>query len=122
MNYSIGHEAFAENLNRHIGINTQDVLDNPEKYLGPNYKEVLNWWFYWGSLSEQQKSVYNGRLIKIEKEAWRKAIALYKNLASEVIDHRFVDHLWGCSLEIIAAHLYIERGIQFTFLPVFFEL
>jgi hypothetical protein len=45
MNYSERHKRFASNLNDYYNINQQDILDHPENYLGPNYKEVLNYWF-----------------------------------------------------------------------------
>jgi hypothetical protein len=51
MNYSIHHKIFACDLKNHCRINEQDALDNPANYLGPNYKEVLNLWFYCDSLS-----------------------------------------------------------------------
>jgi len=46
MNYSRSHKAVAKYLNYSYDINDQDVLDYPEEYLGPNYKELLNYWFY----------------------------------------------------------------------------
>jgi hypothetical protein len=61
MNYSERHKGFANSLTLYYSINKQDVLDYPEKYLGPNYKEVLNWWFYCDSLSHEQLVVYWSR-------------------------------------------------------------
>jgi hypothetical protein len=122
MNYSYYHKAFTNRLNYHYDINKQDVLDHPENYLGPNYKELLNFWFYWDSLSDEKKNVFNGRLLEIEDEAWRKARALAKKLAKEVIDPRFVDFYNVLDCEIIAAHLYLERNIPFTILPLLFDL
>jgi hypothetical protein len=123
MNYSKFHKSFANNLNYYNNINKQDVLDYPEHYLGPNYKEVLNWWFYWGSLSEEQREVYLARYFNLDRKTRIKAHDLSKKLASEVIDPRFIDDLYYEELrEIVAAHLYIERNIPFTFLPLIFDL
>jgi hypothetical protein len=115
MNYPKYHRGFAWKLNFHHNINEQDVLKYPEKYLGPNYKEVLNYLFYWDSLRDEQCDVYVNCLDELDSQ-------MAKKLASEVIDPRFVHYLEYEVLEIIAAHLYLERNIPFTFLPLIFDL
>ena len=121
MNYSSRHKSFANWLNFRHNINEQDVLDNLEDYLGPNYKEVLNFWFYWDSLSIEQKGVYWGRWWELDSETIHKARKTAEELAREVIEPRFVDYLYVRELELIAAHLYFERGIPFTFLTLIFD-
>ena len=116
------HNLFAFSLNRNHNINKQDVLEHPEKYLGPNYKEVLNFWFYDESLSIEQGEVYWDRRDKLGRETRVKAYDLSTILASEVIDARIVVWLNYEVREIVAAHLYIERNIPFTFLPLNFDL
>jgi hypothetical protein len=120
---------FASNLNYFHNINKQDVLDHPEKYLGPNYKEVLNFWFYRESLSVKQWKVYWDkwkvywdRLYSLDIETRTKANSTAIELAKEVIDSRFVDYIEALELELIASHLFIERGIPFIFLPLIFDL
>ena len=125
MNYSFLHKHYAACLNYVHNINEQNVLDHPENYLGPNYKEVLNFWFYWESLSDEQKSVYWERWWTLDHETWKKARKTAVELAKEVIDPRFVRKFcgsFGVEPELIAAHLYIERNIPFTFLPLIFDL
>ncbi len=122
MNYSKRHKIFAYDLNVYHNINKQDVLENPEKYLGPNYKEVLNFWFYWDSLSYEQNSVISQRCHNINSQTFSKALKIAKELALEVIDPRFVKDLYFEELELVAAHLYLERNIPFTFLPLIFDL
>jgi hypothetical protein len=122
MNYSYYHKAFANSLNYLHNINTQDVLEHPENYLGPNYKEVLNFWFYKDSLSEEQCNVYSKRYWALDSQTYTEARELAKKLAVEVIDSRFVEHFWEEECEIIAAHLYLERDTSFTFIPLIFDL
>jgi hypothetical protein len=122
MNYSERHKRFVSNLNCYHNINQQDVLDHPENYLGPNYKELLNYWFYRDSLSSEQWNVYWDRVYSLDIETRTKADSTAEELAEEVIDPRFVEYLYTKELELISSHLYIERGIPFTFLPLIFDL
>jgi hypothetical protein len=122
MNYSERHKRFASQLNRYHNINQQDVLDHPENYLGPNYKEVLNYWFYRDSLSSEQIDVYWDRVYSLDNETKIKVSSTAIELAEEVIDPRFVNYISVEILELIASHLYMGRGIPFTFLPLIFDL
>ncbi len=110
MKISSFHKHFANNLNLFFNIPKQNVLDHPEAYLGPNYRDLLNFWLYWESLSFEQKNVYWNRYWVLDEET--------RKLSSEVIDKRFVFLLSSIDLELIASHLYIERCIPFTFLHV----
>ena len=122
MNYYFLHKHFAYRLNRDLNINEQDVLKYPESYLGPNYKEVLNFWVYWESLSPEQWEVYWDRYHRLDHHSHTEKRKFAKKLAAEVIDPRFVSYIGPEELEIIAAHLYLERGIPFTFLSLIFDL
>jgi hypothetical protein len=122
MNYSSYHLDFANDLNHYHNISEQDVLEQPEKYLGPNHKELLNFWFYLDSLSDEQWKVYMDRRNKLGEETQFEARRLAKKLASEVIDPRFVIFLDVIGREIIAAHLFIQYNIPFTVLPLIFDL
>jgi hypothetical protein len=122
MIYSKSHKGFASELNEYYNINQQDVLEHPENYLGPNYKELLNYWFYCDSLSDEQLDVYFNRVDSLDYDTRHKARSTAIELAKEVIDPRFVDYLPCDELELIASHLYIERGIPFTFVPLIIDL
>ena len=107
MNYSSAHKSFANYVNcRDHNINKQDVLDHPENYLGPNYREVLNCWFYWDSLSDEQWEVFDKRWGELSLETREKSRKTATELAAEVIDPRFVHYFDYEELEIIAASLY----------------
>jgi hypothetical protein len=49
------HQAFSERLKN------PDVLTNPEKYLGPNWEDVLNFWIYVDTLSDEEKKEIDER-------------------------------------------------------------
>ncbi len=122
MKISTHHITFANSLNFFFNIPKQDVLDHPEVYLGSNYRDVLNYWIYCKSLSDEQERVYSKRFWSLDEKTRFKAIDTSKELASEVIDKRYVYCLSSIILELIASHLYNERGIPFTFLPLIQDL
>jgi hypothetical protein len=122
MNYSKRHKWVASVFNHFPNINERDVLNYPQNYLGPNYKSVLNYWFYLESLSYIQERMYPDRFLSFNPETWNEVFLTSKELTKEVIDPRFVDYLYPIELELIASHLYIERGIPFTFLPLIIDL
>jgi hypothetical protein len=122
MNYSKFHIWFACDLHYFHNINLQDVLDQPEKYLGLNYKELLNLWFYMDSWSDETRVVNMDHWMRLDSKTNIKAYKSARKLAKEVINRGFVAFLRSSELEIIAAHLYIERNIPFTFIPLIFDL
>jgi hypothetical protein len=122
MSYSHAHKRFAFFLALHYEIDEQDVLVNPQTYLGPNYKELLNYWFYMDSLSSEQWNVYKNRYIKLYDTIVIKAYNISKKLSKVIIDSRYIISLDFVEQEIVAAHLYLERNIPFTFPSLIFDL
>ena len=49
---SVAHSVLLRKINDGQDGAPSDVLTNPEKYLGPNYETVLNFWTFIGSLTE----------------------------------------------------------------------
>jgi hypothetical protein len=121
-NYSDRHKGFANSSSLYYSINKQDVLEHPENYFGPNYKEVLNFWFYWDSWNEEQWKKYDERYWELPGQTRHEARELAKKLALEIIDPRIVYCLNVLEWEIIAAHLYIQQNIPFTYIPLIFDL
>jgi len=105
-----------------FGIEQQDVLEHPEKYLGPNYKELFNFWVYWDSLSSEQLEAYVDRSWYLVGQTFRGEFNIEAKFFSEVIGICITNNLSNIDCEIIAAHLYLERNIPFTFLPLIFDL
>jgi hypothetical protein len=62
MTYSKIHQAFSELLEQ------PDVLTNPEKYLGLNYQDVLNFWIYVEGLSEQEREEIRQRYWALDED------------------------------------------------------
>jgi hypothetical protein len=122
MNYSFRHKEFACYFHYNYGNTIKNILEHPEKYLGPNYKELLNFWFYLDCQSGEQRKVYWNRYWELDYQTQEEALKIAGKLSPEVIDSRFVGRFSILELEIIASHLYIERNIPFTFIPLIFDL
>ena len=128
MKISKTHKHFSERLSE------PRVLTNPEEFLGPNYKAVLNFWmileelpeeqwvafwclywdFYDNQPSEWDKARYEA--IKASEEAigWEFAEdASYA--ASGVCGHSFATR------ELIGMHLILDQQKPLTFFPMFLD-
>jgi hypothetical protein len=55
MKISEAHQNFASYLKN------QKVLTHPEKYLGPNWEEVINFWLYLDTLNKKQLKIVEER-------------------------------------------------------------
>ena len=130
MSYSKTHQRFADNLR------DQRAISHPEDFLGPNWKDVLNFWIYLDTLSVKQLE---------------KAIDIYE---AEALDYPVYHHLFigiasdetigrdnssnafiaagGLGLyavganfatyELIGSHKILEQGKLLTFVPIFLNL
>jgi hypothetical protein len=116
MTHSKIHQAFSNYLKQ------PDVLTHPANYLGPNWEDVLNFWIYVDTLSEQER-----------EEMWRRYCALDDNVrwfasnaaraaSDEVVCWKFKSAAWdaaavvtgwwvfGCATwELIAHHKLLEQ-------------
>jgi hypothetical protein len=133
MKISKTHKLFSESLNN------PRVLSNPEEFLGPNYKEVLNFWLILDDLSQEQ-----WRVVKKRSEAffwenlseWDKARDLAIESAKEVVGEDYVYHARGAAWivaksgaadwatsELIGMHKILENHQQpLTFFQMFLEV
>jgi hypothetical protein len=114
MTHSSNLKKFAKNLN----IVETWVLYYPGYYLGPNHKKVLDFWVYWDSLSEDQRNVYKQRLYSLDAATYKKAHWWCCHLYWKVNIWARCFSLSVVDLEIIAEHLFIEKGIPLTFIPL----
>jgi hypothetical protein len=125
MTYSKIHQDFSKRLN------TSDVLINPEKYLGPNWEDVLNFWIYHDTLSnkeeEEMDDLYWALDFNMRVSAWCAA----KNAAEDVIGWEFRSAAWRAAYEVtgkvvfgnateelIGHHKLLEQGKTPTSLPL----
>lgn len=86
-----------------------DFLENPEKYLGPNYKAVLN--FYEG--------VYSNRIVYNALGYDSSYYETLGDVALEVITQEIKQKLPypSFAFELIAMHLLLSRGETLKFIP-----
>lgn len=108
MNYiSARHKFFSDHL---IDSN---VLTNPEKYFGPNYKTLLNFWIYWETLTSGEKINVLDRQLNITKQFYFQELL---ECAGKFITVN--SHLYFNELEIICANEILESGKSLVFLPL----
>jgi hypothetical protein len=117
MTYSKIHQAFSERLNQ------PDVLTDPGKYLGPNWKDVLNFWIYLDTLSVEEKNEISVRYWALGSKVRNSAWIASRNVAIEVVGWEFRIVAWDAALnvtgrvvfgeateELIAHHKLLEQG------------
>jgi hypothetical protein len=117
MTYSKIHKLFSELLNN------PDALKNPEKYLGPNWKDVLNFWIYVDALSKQERKEISDRYYALDDYVRNSAIFAACDAAREVVGENFRnaasravydvtgESVFGWAiLELIAHHKLLEQG------------
>jgi hypothetical protein len=116
MTYSKIHQNFSQRLNQ------PDALTDPEKYLGPNWKDVLNFWIYLDSLSDQEKEELWQRYWVLDFKVREFAIIASRDAAEEVVGLRFRIAAWYAAdvvtgrvvfgyatYELIAHHKILEQ-------------
>ena len=116
MKISISHQNFAN------WLKDQDVLTNPEKYLGHNWKDVLNFWIHLDTLSVEERRIINRRYLALDNMSTLKILACkaandtigihYSNAAGCVSDGYDV---WRATWELIGSH----KLESLKFLPLF---
>jgi hypothetical protein len=83
ISYSKIHQRFSERLKQ------PDALTNPEKYLGPNYKDVLNFWIYVDGLSDQDKKEMWQLCFALDYTVQESALIAAMDAADEVVGKDF---------------------------------
>ena len=127
---SKSHKHFSEYLNN------PRVLTNPEEFLGPNYKEVLNFWMILDDLSEDQLRVVNERHVAFYDESlleWSKATDLAWEASKKVVGEHYTYYAGWAALdvtnsyaacwatrELIGMHLILEQQ-SLTFFEMILE-
>jgi carbohydrate-binding DOMON domain-containing protein len=137
MTYSKTHQRFADRLNN------QRALEHPEDYLGSNWKDVLNFWWFLDGLSEDQWEIVRQRYRALGYEvraaagdaagaaayyaaggaaydAWAGAAA-YDAVQNSVAYAAALGAAYATS-ELIGSHRLLEQGKPLTFLPLFLNL
>jgi hypothetical protein len=125
MTYSKIHQTFSERLNQ------PDALTNPEKYLGPNYQDVLNFWIYLETLSNKEKEEMAQSYWALDEEVRIFAENASFCAAKEVVGEKFrraasraaysVTGRWvfgDATCELIAHHKLLEQNKSLIIVPL----
>jgi hypothetical protein len=117
MTYSKIHQAFSECLEQ------PDALKNPEKYLGLNYQDVLNFWIYLDTLSDKEKEEMRQCYLALDENMRDSAWIAARDAAEEVVGWGFRIAAWNAAcvvtgwwvfgeatLELIGHHKLIEQN------------
>ncbi len=127
------HQKFSRRLNN------PRVLTNPKEFLGPNYKEVLNFWLILDDLSEEQLRVVKKRHDDFYDEKyseWHKARELANDTSIEAIGEDYAyNAFWAAvfatnscaadwaTMELIGMHKILEDHQKpLTFFSMFLEV
>jgi hypothetical protein len=129
MKISKTHHEFANRLSN------QYVLNHPENYLGPNWEEVINFWLYLDTLSEEQmKAVENlyatsiNENLRISKAKACKAAASATDYAYHASFSAFCTCFWAENVayyttqELIGLEKLLEQSYQPVLFPMFLNL
>ncbi|MFN7611676.1 MAG: hypothetical protein ACK5QX_12210, partial [bacterium] len=104
------------------------ALEHPEEFLGVNYKDVLNFWWFLDGLSEEQRKIVRQRdwaLDAAARVAAYDAAAAAYDAAYDAYDaaaYASGNTAGYATLELIGSHRLLEQGNSLTFLPLFLNL
>jgi hypothetical protein len=126
MTYSKTHQRFADRLNN------QRALEYPEAFLGVNYKDVLNFWWFLDGLNEDQWEIVRERYYVLDYKvrvtagaaagAAAYAAAAYDAAAADVYDaaaYATLELIGSHRWELIGSHRLLEQEKSLTFLSLF---
>ena len=121
MKISRSHQRFANRLRN------QRALQNPEEFLGPNWKDVLNFWIYLDILSNEQFGKVSDLYWALARADRNYAVDLANNAACEVTNYDISHHAYmsapgwaggNATRELIGAHKILEQGKPLTFTSI----
>ncbi len=116
MKISKTHKRFADRLK------DQTALEYPERFLGPNWKDVLNFWIYLDTLSREELVLIDRLYFALDD--LRLLDELSWKVAKDTIGHECVWAAWyatptgagvGAARELIGSH----KLKSLKFLPLF---
>jgi len=124
VNYSQFHQNFA-NSNQ-----LSDALENPEKYFGPNYATLLNFWWFLTTLTDAQEDelfdkrdrVFSSR--RLFEASGRASDHFYTGSLGSIVFLNCGDSIAKAeaSHEIIGMHILFDWNESLKILPLFSNL
>ncbi len=118
------HQRFANRLGN------QRALSHPEEFLGPNWKEVLNFWIYLDTLSEEKLRLSRSSYDNLNPEYCDPACLLARNAALNTVRVFIFNCAFladpdsgsgNATLELIGAHKILEQGKSLKIVPLFLD-
>ena len=125
MKISKAHQKLSDRLNN------SRVLTNPEEFLGPNWKDVLNFWLYLDKLSEEQLRAIEKCYFDIDDDERYDAYIIAKDAAKETtfywseaclavyFSHNEFNAAVYATYELIGSHKILDQQKSLTFLKLF---
>ncbi len=108
------HQEFSERLNE------QKVLTNPEEFLGPNWKEVLDFWLYIDTLSGVEREKIIKSYVALDHAVAKSARYASWNSAREVDGDEVRNASWWAALDV--SNFSISRDVTSVFRDATIEL
>jgi hypothetical protein len=107
------------------------VLTNPEDFLGPNWKDVINFWLHFDTLTKSEKEKIHDRYWALDVDVRESASRAAYYAAKEVVGWGVGLSAWGAAyyvtpycvfryatLELIAHHKLLEQNKTLIALPL----
>jgi hypothetical protein len=125
MKISKTHQHFVNRLRN------QRALSHPEEFLGPNWKDVLNFWLYLDTLSEEQFGIFSELYWTLgAKDRFHSRdlarIAACEATSNYISDCAFMSAPgWAggdVTRELMGAHKLLGQGKSLTFVPVLLDV
>jgi hypothetical protein len=118
MKISTTHKRFADHLDDQI------ALEYPARFLGPNWKNVLNFWIYLDTLSGEEFRLIFDRYWALDEDARVSAINNAHKAAEATIDIHYTYTTRGAALTLAPAYASLEligshKLESLNFLPLF---
>jgi hypothetical protein len=129
MSYSKAHQRFSTII-RHSA-----ALSAPQDFLGPNYKTLLDFWWFIESLTVDKLEAVSDRYFEIDflakESAYHRASDAANIITEYTSDAASCTHNYGkfrsamgfdVTYELIAMHIILDKGESLMFIPLFGDL
>jgi hypothetical protein len=123
-------------------IEDPKALTNPEDYLGPNWKDVINFWLYIDILSEEEMDKMNNRYWSLDEDMLESSRYVSFHVFKEVMVREVIErynnlnNTWRAAFhvtnkrsgfahatrELIAHHKLLEQNKTLVALPICLNL
>ena len=96
------------------------ILTYPQDYFGPNYRDLLNFWVYYETLSDYQLGEVWKKIWEMDTDTWGQARALLRKLSDQSDWFKVsLGSMSAVEMEICFAHIILEQGESLVFLPLY---